>query len=140
MSFLSSPPLPERCPSPPPHQCLPFPLCLSLLFLLFSLSALVALAAHAARTALVIVAAVAAGAALSMLGAFGRATFATLPVFLSVGCSCSLEVLFPYGDQHGTPYFTHDDLLIDDPTVFITQLSVSATVHAEPSSTATPHS
>jgi hypothetical protein len=27
-----------------------------------------------------------------------------------------LSVLFPYGDQHGTPYFTHDDLLVDDPT------------------------
>ena len=68
-----------------------------------------------------------------------------------------LSVLLPYGDQHGTPYFTHDDFLIDDPTapdahsqrtstarrtgaspvlllfalivstIFITQLSVSAT-------------
>ena len=28
-----------------------------------------------------------------------------------------LSVLFSYGDQYGTPYFTHDDLLMDDPTV-----------------------
>ena len=81
-----------------------------------------------------------------------------------------LSVLFPYGDQHGTPYFTRDDLLVDDPTapherwqrtratrrtvpspmrvlfaiiastIFIAQLSASATFHTELPSTATPHS
>ena len=80
-----------------------------------------------------------------------------------------LSVLFPYGDQYGTPYFTHDDLLMDDPTaphvhsqrtsatrrtapspmlllfavvastIFITQLSGSATTHTALPSTSTPH-
>ena len=80
-----------------------------------------------------------------------------------------LSVLLPYGDRYGTPYFTHRDLLLDDPseqhtpsqrtsssrctgptpmlllfalvasTVFIAQLSVSATVHATQSSASAPH-
>ena len=80
-----------------------------------------------------------------------------------------LSVLLPYGDQYGTPYFTHRDLLLDDPseqrtlsqrtgssrrtgptpmlflfalvasTVFIAQLSVSATVHTTQPSTSAPH-
>ena len=80
-----------------------------------------------------------------------------------------LSVLLPYGDRYGTPYFTHRDLLLDDPseqhtlsqrtgssrrtgptpmlllfalvasTVFIAQLSVSATVHTTQPSTLAPH-
>ena len=80
-----------------------------------------------------------------------------------------LSVLFPYGDRYDTPYFTHDDLLVDDPralhahsqrtsaarrtgpslmlllfalvvsTVFIAQLSVSATAHTAQPSASAPH-
>ena len=80
-----------------------------------------------------------------------------------------LSVLFPYGDRYGTPYFTHDDLLMDDPTalhthsqrtsatrrtgpspmlllfalvastIFIAQLSVSATTHTAQPSASAPH-
>ena len=80
-----------------------------------------------------------------------------------------LSVLLPYGDRYGTPYFTRRDLLLDDPsaqhtlsqrtgssrrtgptpmlllfalvasTIFIAQLSVSATVHTAQPSALAPH-
>ena len=80
-----------------------------------------------------------------------------------------LSVLLPYGDRYGTPYFTRRDLLLDDPsaqhtlsqrtsssrrtgptpmlllfalvasTVFIAQLSVSATTHTAQPSALAPH-
>ena len=80
-----------------------------------------------------------------------------------------LSVLLPYGDRYGTPYFTRRDLLLDDPseqhtlsqrtsssrrtgptpmlllfalvasTIFIAQLSVSATIHTTQPSALAPH-
>ena len=80
-----------------------------------------------------------------------------------------LSVLLPYGDRYGTPYFTRRDLLLDDlsaqhtlsqrtgssrrtrptpmlllfalvaSTIFIAQLSVSATVHTAQPSDLAPH-
>ena len=80
-----------------------------------------------------------------------------------------LSVLLPYGDRYGTPYFTRRDLLLDDlsaqhtlsqrtgssrrtgptpmlllfalvaSTIFIAQLSVSATVHTTQPSALAPH-
>ena len=81
-----------------------------------------------------------------------------------------LSVLLPYGDRYGTPYFTRRDLLLDDPsaqhtlsqrtsssrrtgptpmlllfalvasTIFIAQLSVSATIHTtQPLRVSAPH-
>ena len=79
-----------------------------------------------------------------------------------------LSVLLPYGDQYGTPYFTHRDLLLDDPTalralsrrtnatrrtgpspvlllfalvastIFIAQLFASATTHTAQPSASAP--